>query len=181
MSCIKKVACKNTGLCILMIKQLINLFWMTMGGINSCKCTPMMTLPPAFISWIGHWFNGSFWTLDWRITSCLKLLSPVGRNKSFGAPARTSVSGILQDKPETPPRATLGWSYSGLRQTNLTGFQHTAPFTHNPTMAAGTNHMPVAIDIINAPNGRPVFIIMLIIVREKSLLSGVRQCPFFQQ
>jgi len=35
----------------------------------------------------------------------------VGRNKAFRAQARISVSGKL---PETPPRATLGWSYSGL-------------------------------------------------------------------
>ncbi|MEI6336375.1 MAG: hypothetical protein WCS87_17590 [Methylococcaceae bacterium] len=28
---------------------------------------------------------------------------------------RISVSGIRTRVPETPPRATLGWSYSGLR------------------------------------------------------------------
>jgi len=37
--------------------------------------------------------------------------SRVGRNKAFRAQARISVSGNL---PETPPRATLGWPYSGL-------------------------------------------------------------------
>jgi hypothetical protein len=40
--------------------------------------------------------------------------------------------------------------------------------------------MPVAINIINTPHWWPVFIIMLIIIREKSLLLGVRQRPFFQ-
>ena len=39
----------------------------------------------------------------------------VGRNKAFRAQARISVSGTLYDMPETPPRATLGWPYSGLR------------------------------------------------------------------
>ncbi|MFI3197325.1 MAG: hypothetical protein QX196_03275 [Methylococcaceae bacterium] len=39
----------------------------------------------------------------------------VGRNKTFRAQARISVSGTLYDMPETPPRATLGWPYSGLR------------------------------------------------------------------
>ena len=49
--------------------------------------------------------------------------SRVGRNKAFRANARTSVSGKL---PETPPRATLGWSYSGL------------PGYPNPVAMAGT-------------------------------------------
>ena len=37
----------------------------------------------------------------------------VGRNKAFRAQAIISVSGIRTRVPETPPRATLGWSYSG--------------------------------------------------------------------
>jgi len=42
-----------------------------------------------------------------------KKTSSVGRNKPVRATARTGVS-TQPNKPETPPRATLGRSYSGL-------------------------------------------------------------------
>ncbi|MFI3199257.1 MAG: hypothetical protein QX196_13150 [Methylococcaceae bacterium] len=51
---------------------------------------------------------------DTKVISIL-YCTGVGRNKTFRAQARISVSGTRSRMPETPPRATLGWSYSGLR------------------------------------------------------------------
>lgn len=49
-----------------------------------------------------------------------------------------------------------------------------------PIQRTTAHHVPIAINIIDSPHRRPIFVVMLLVVGKKGFLLGIRQLPFVQ-